>query len=86
METTGFIVPFVVKEHFSFTQLLRARAGRDDRVLHVEHQGEHGVNMLISPCTLALGFATGMWTNASRGVRSVQGRRLSHDAAMDGRI
>ena len=24
--------------------------------------------MLISPCTLALGFATGMWTNASRAV------------------
>ena len=65
METTGFIIPFVVKEHFSFTQLLRARAGQDDRVLPVEHQGEHGVNMLISPCTLAAGFATSMWTNAS---------------------
>ena len=44
METTGFIVPFVVKEHFSFTQLLHARVGQDDRVLPVEHQGEHGVN------------------------------------------
>ena len=87
METTGFIVPFVVKEHFSFTQLLRARAGQDDHVLPVEHQGEHGVNMLISPCTLASGFATGMWDECIPCcVRSVRGRRLSHDAAMDGRI
>ena len=37
METTGFIIPFVVKEHFSFTQLLRARAGQGDRVLPVEY-------------------------------------------------
>ena len=43
IETVGFGILFAVKEHFSFTQLLGAQDGREDRVRLVEHQGEHGV-------------------------------------------
>ena len=64
MGTIGFRIPFAVTEHFSFTQLLRARDGRDDRVLPVEHQGEHGASISTSPCALALGFTTGRWASA----------------------
>ena len=68
MDTVGFQIPFAAEEHFSFTQLLRARDGRDDRVLPVEHHGEHGASVSTSPCALALGFTTGRWASAFRAV------------------
>ena len=55
METVGFRIPFAVKEHFSFTQLLRAQDGREDRVLPIEHQGEDGASESTSPCALLWG-------------------------------
>ena len=59
MDTVGFQIPFAAKEHFSFTQALRAQDGREDRALPVEHQGEHGASVSTSPRVFALGFTTG---------------------------
>ena len=44
MDTVGFRIPFTVKGHVSFTQLLRAQDGRKGRVLAVDTQGEHGAS------------------------------------------
>ena len=40
----------------------------DDRVLPVEHQGEHGASVSTSPCALALEFTTERWASAFRAV------------------
>ena len=71
-ETTGFRIPFAVKEHHSFTQLLRARAGEHEYVLLVEHQGNNGGSISMSACALAFGFTTGRWMSAIRAVNTAE--------------
>ena len=83
MDTVGIWIPFAVKEHFSFTQLLRAQDGRKDRVLPVEHQVDHGASVSTSPCAFVLGFKTGRWGECiPRGRHGSKGRRLSDGAPM----
>ena len=49
--TTGFTIPFDLKEHFSFTQLLLRM----------------GEGVVLGPCATALGFTTGVMVSLHLG-------------------
>ena len=76
LDVTGFTIPFVVKEHRTFMQMLRSRAPRADRVL----LAEHNACLLTYPYTKAFGSATGLWTAAVRSIEIV--RRADEDFAV----
>ena len=65
-EASGFRIPFALKEHHSFAQLLPARAGGHECVLPDEQQRDTGTCLTASACALAFGFLTDRWTSAIR--------------------
>ena len=69
LDDTGFTIPFVMKEHTTFMQLLRARAPRADRVL----PAEHAACLLTYPCAMAFGSVTGLFTAAVRSIEIARG-------------
>ena len=67
--TTGFTVPFDLKEHFSFTQLLVRTAQQTHRLVPPAAQDDLGEGVVLGPCATALGFTTGLWLAAARAER-----------------
>ena len=70
--TLGFTIPFNLKEHFSFTQLLARTAQQTHRLAPPAAQDDLGEDFL-GPCATALGFTTGLWLVAVRAERVVRG-------------
>ena len=71
--TTGFTIPFDLKEHFSFTQLLVRTAQQTHRLVPPAAQDDLGEGVVLGPCATALGFTTGLWLAAARAERVVRG-------------
>ena len=66
--TTGFTIPFDLKKHFSFTQLLVRTAQHTYRLVPPAAQDDLGKG-----AATALGFTTGLWLAAARAERVVRG-------------
>ena len=64
--TTGFTIPFDLKEHFSFTQLLVRTAQQTHRLVPPAAQDDLGEGVVLGPCATGLGFTTGLWLAAAR--------------------
>ena len=67
--TTVFTIPFDLKEHFSFTQLLVRTAQQTHRLAPLPAQDDLGEGVVLGPCATALGFTTGLWLAAARAER-----------------
>ena len=65
--TTVFTVPFDLKEHFSFTQLLVRAAQQTHRLVLPVARHDLGEGVVLGPCATALGLA------AARAERVVRG-------------
>ena len=71
--TTGFTIPFNLKEHFSFTELLVRTAQQTQRLVPSAAQDALGEGVILGPCATALGFTTGLWLAAASAKRAVRG-------------
>ena len=56
--TTGFTIPFDLKEHFSFTQLLVRTAPQTRRLVPPAAQDDLGEGVVLGLCATALEFTT----------------------------
>ena len=66
-------IPFDLKEHFSFTQLLVRTAQQTHQSVPPAAQDDLGEGVVLGPCATALGFTTGLWLAAARAERVVRG-------------
>ena len=71
--TTRFTIPFDLKEHVSFTQLLVRTAEQTHRLVPLPAQDDLGEGVVLGPCATALGFTTGLWLVAARTESVVRG-------------
>ena len=71
--TIGFAIPFDLKEHFSFTQLLVRAAQQTHQLVLPAAQDDLGERVVLGPCATTLGFTTGLWLAAARAERVVRG-------------
>ena len=71
--TTGFSVPFDLKEHFSFTQLLVRTAQQTHQYHAPWRRTTWAREWCLSPCATSLGLTTGLWLAAVRAERVVRG-------------
>ena len=67
--TKGFTIPFDLKEHFSFTQLLVRTAQQTHQLVPLPAQDDLGEIVVLGPCATAVGFTTGLWLVAARAER-----------------
>ena len=80
---SGFRILFALKEHHSFAQLLRARAGGDERVLPDDQQSDTGTCLTASACALCRWFHYRQMDERNpRSDFGCRGRRLSNRAPM----
>ena len=63
--TTLFTIPFDMKEHFSFTQLLVRAAQETHRLVPRAAQDDLGEEVVLGLSVTALGFTTGLWLAAA---------------------